>query len=77
MPERQSPHSDNDLIDEMSKAPSQKSSGGGGLAQEVGKRAEEKGATEEVEVERVTGADRPQANARKGRKTTSRMLGGG
>lgn len=75
MPER---HSDNDLIDEMSKAPSQKGSSGGSLAQEVGKRAEEKGATgEEVEVERVTGADRPQANARKGRKTTSRMLGGG
>ncbi|HKT85759.1 MAG TPA: hypothetical protein VJQ77_06720 [Novosphingobium sp.] len=70
-------HSDNDLIDEMSKAPGQKGSAGGDLAQAVGKRAEEKSATEDIEVERVTGADKPQANAQKGRKTTSRMLGGG
>lgn len=74
MPER---HSDKDLIDEMSRAPSQQSSSGGGLAQAVGKRAEEKSATEEIEVERVRGADRPQADPLKGRKTTSRMRGGG
>ena len=41
MPERQSHHPDNELIDEMSKAPSQQSSSGGKLAQEVGKRAEQ------------------------------------
>lgn len=77
MPQRQSRHSDNELIDEMEKAPSQKGSAGGSLAQSVGKRAEEHGETGEIEVERVTGADHPQTNARKGRKTTSRMLGGG
>ena len=76
MPERQSHHPDNELIDEMSKAPSQQSSSGGKLAQEVGKRAEQNeidGAT----VERVTGSDRPRADARKGRKAISRMQGGG
>lgn len=74
MPERRP---DNDLNDGMGKAPSQQGSGGGALAQAVGKRAEEKGATEEVEVERVTGADKPRTDVLKGRKTTSRMRGGG
>ena len=77
MPKRQSRPTDNDLIDQMGKAPSQQGSSGGNLAKSVGKREEEHAATGEAGVERVTGSDHPRSNALKGRKSTSRMLGGG
>lgn len=76
MPKRQSAHPDNDLIDEMGEAPSQQGSAGGNLAADVGSRAEER-QIDHPGFERVTGADHPEANARKGRKAISRMQGGG
>ena len=80
MPDRKSRHPDNDLIDELSDgglpAPAQ---GGStrGLSHDVGTRAELKNSLRgETEPERVTGKDHPGANARKGRKATSRIKGG-
>lgn len=73
MTDRQSRHPDNDLIDAMSDAPGQKSSGGGNLARAVGKRAEARNALEGEVTERVTGSDDPKADERKGGKTLSKL----
>ena len=77
MPERQSRHPDNDLIDSMSDAPGQQSSSGGSVARDVGKRDEVKQVLEGENTERVRGSDNPQADARKGGKTLAEMQGGG
>ncbi|WP_156841010.1 hypothetical protein [Novosphingobium aquimarinum] len=77
MPERQSRHPDNDLIDSMSDAPGPQSSSGGGVARDVGKRDELKQVLEGENTERVRGSDNPQADARKGDKTLSHMQDGG
>lgn len=80
MPERQSRHPDNELIEAASKpaTPSHQGSGGGDLSREVGTRAELNNADgEEPGVERVTGKDNPDADAQKGSKSLSRMQGGG
>ncbi|WP_299307917.1 hypothetical protein [uncultured Croceicoccus sp.] len=72
MPERQSRHPDNDIIDAAQEqaTPSQQGSAGGDLERRVGKRAEEKNAfTPENQVERVTGQDQPAQDAQKGEKT--------
>lgn len=55
MPERQSRHPDNDLIDEMQgETPEQGGSSGGNLQRKVGKRAEEKHVRDDdPKVERV------------------------
>ena len=78
MPERQSPHSDNDLIDEMQaeSTPSQQGSSGGGVNVRVGKRAELKGATDPDNREPVVGSDNPDQDARKGPKTMNAIKKG-
>ncbi|KHK92885.1 hypothetical protein [Novosphingobium malaysiense] len=77
MPQRQSRHPDNELIDSMAEAPSQQSSSGGNVARDVGKRAEEQSLKQGEGVERVTGRDHPAEDARKGGKSLSQMQGGG
>ena len=71
MPERQSRHPDNDLIDEMSEeaTPSQQESSGGRVNVRVGKRAEANRATDPGNREPVVGSDNPEQDARKGPKT--------
>jgi hypothetical protein len=71
MPERQSRHPDNDLIDAVTKeeTPSQASSSGGNVNLRVGKRDELKRATDPDNREPVTGSDNPADDARKGAKT--------
>lgn len=67
------PHSDNELIDEMSEfaTPSQQSSAGGEVNRRVGKRAELNRATDPDNREPVTGSDNPAEDAQKGEKTTA------
>jgi hypothetical protein len=75
MPERQSRHTDNDLIDAAecdSMATAQGSSSGGQVNRRVGSRADEKSAQGVLvgnEVERATGSDNPEQDAQKGEKT--------
>jgi len=71
MPERQSRHPDNDLIDriEEAEAPSQASSSGGNVNRRVGKRDELKRATNPDNREPAVGSDNPEEDARKGEKT--------
>jgi len=78
MPERQSRHGDNKLIDEPVESNAQQGSSGGELGRDVGKRAEEKAALKgDAGVERVHGQDDPEADRKKGPKAISRMRGGG
>ena len=83
MPDRQSRHPDNDIIDqaqEDSTPGAQGSSAGGEVNRRVGSRADEKtaqGKLEGEEVETVTGSDNPEEDARKGPKTAAHMVGGG
>lgn len=83
MPERQSRHPDNDLIDQAeqdSMPGAQGSSAGGEVNRRVGTRGEEKtaqGKLEGKEVERVTGSDNPEEDAKKGPKSLDHMVGGG
>ena len=78
MPERQSRHPDNDLIDSMSdqKTPSQQSSSGGDVNVRVGKRAELNRATDPDNREPATGSDNPEQGARKGPKTMEKIKKG-
>jgi len=83
MPDRQSRHPDNDLIDEMQEEslgnPSDQSSAGGQINRNVGSRAElheAQGTLEGEEVERVTGRDNPKQDARKGNKTFDKIRTG-
>ncbi len=71
MPERQSRHPDNELIDQMTQytTPSQQSSSGGNVSTRVGSRAELVRATEPEHQESVVGSDNPAQDAIKGPKT--------
>ncbi|GMM92859.1 hypothetical protein [Qipengyuania sp. MTN3-11] len=71
MPERQSRHPDNDLIDAMTEnaTPSQQSSSGGEVNRRVGKRGELNRATDPDNREPEVGSDNPQQDAKKGPKT--------
>ena len=75
MPERQSRHPDNDLIEELTdgKTPSQSSSSGGGVARQVGSRAELHRATDPENREPATGSDYPADDAQKGPKTRAAL----
>lgn len=83
MPERQSRHPDNDLIDQAqqdSMPTAQASRAGGEVNRRVGTRAElnaAKGQLEGEEVERATGSDNPSEDAKKGDKSIAHMVGGG
>jgi len=78
MPERQSRHPDNELIDRITEneAPSQASSSGGDVNVRVGKRDELKRATNPDNREPVTGGDNPEEDARKGPKTMEKIKKG-
>ena len=78
MTERQSHRPDNDLIDEMTDAPtpSQSSSSGGEVNRRVGKRAELNRATDPEDREPVVGSDNPEQDATKGRKTMNEIKKG-
>lgn len=71
MPERQSRHPDNDLIDKLQEGetPSQASSSGGNVNRRVGKRDEMKRATNPDNREPATGGDNLEEDARKGEET--------
>ncbi len=71
MPERQSRHPDNAMIDEMTEgaAPSQQGSSGGEVNRRVGKRGEENRARDPANREPEIGSDNPEQDARKGPKT--------
>ena len=75
MPERQSRHPDNELIDAMTDAdtPSQSSSSGGNVNRRVGKRGELNRATDPDNREPEIGSDNPQQDARKGPKTLKKL----
>ncbi|MEQ5789409.1 hypothetical protein J3454_16085 [Erythrobacter sp. NFXS35] len=78
MPDRQSRHPDNDLIDDMTAedTPSQQGSAGGNVARRVGKRGEEKRATDPDNREPVIGSDNPADDAVKGEKTMRKIKSG-
>lgn len=71
MPERQSLHPDNDLIDAMQEGatPSQGSRSGGTVNTRVGTRDELHRATDPDNREPETGSDNPADDAQKGPKT--------
>ncbi|UOR14421.1 hypothetical protein [Qipengyuania aquimaris] len=75
MPERQSMHPDNELIDELTKydTPSQQSSSGGEVNRQVGSRGELNRAFDPDNREPETGADNPAQDAMKGEKTLQAM----
>ena len=78
MPERQSMHPDNDLIDSLTEnpAPSQGSRAGGEVTTNVGTRAEKIRATDPEHEESVVGSDNPAQDAMKGDKTRAAIQGG-
>jgi hypothetical protein len=71
MPERQSRHSDNDLIDRMKEfdTPSQQSSSGGEVNRQVGSRGELNRALNPENREPEIGSDNPAQDAKKGEQT--------
>lgn len=75
MPERQSRHPDNELIDEITEGgtPSQQGSAGGEVNRRVGKRGEENRATDPANREPEVGSDNPAQDAKKGDKTLAAM----
>ncbi|MXP10066.1 hypothetical protein [Pseudoblastomonas halimionae] len=75
MPERQSRHPDNDLIDRITEeeTPSQGSSSGGDVNTRVGSRADLHRATDPDNREPVVGSDNPAEDAKKGDKTLAAM----
>jgi hypothetical protein len=78
MPERQSRHPDNDLIDRMQdeETPSQGSSSGGNVNRRVGKRDELKRATDPENREPAVGSDNPADDERKGEKAMRAIRNG-
>ncbi len=78
MPERQSRHPDNDLINKMQDepTPSHQNASGGNVNTRVGKRAELNRATDPDNREPVTGGDNPEDDARKGPKTMEKIKKG-
>ena len=75
MPERQSMHPDNELIDELTEydTPSQQSSSGGEVNRQVGTRGELNRATDPDNREPEVGSDNPSQDAMKGEKTLAAM----
>ncbi|GGD47155.1 hypothetical protein GRI62_08885 [Erythrobacter arachoides] len=70
MPERQDPHSDKELIDNLTDvSPSQQSRAGGDVAKDVGTRGELNRATDPDNREPVVGSDNPADDEMKGPKT--------
>ena len=71
MPERQSLHPDNKLIDDMQDGatPSQQGRAGGDVPKNVGTRGELNRATDPDHQESVVGSDNPSEDAVKGPKT--------
>ena len=71
MPERQSLHPDNDLIDalEDESTPGHQGRSGGDVNRRVGTRAELHRATDPEDTERAIGSDNPEEDAKKGAKT--------
>lgn len=71
MPERQSMHPDNEMIDKMTEesTPSQQGSAGGEVNRRVGKRGELNRATDPANREPEIGSDNPQQDAQKGPKS--------
>jgi hypothetical protein len=78
MPDRQSRHSDKDLIDDMTAedTPAQQGSAGGNVPRRVGKRGEENRATDPDNREPVVGSDNPAQDAVKGEKTMRKIKSG-
>ena len=78
MPERQSRHPDNELIEEMTEnaTPSQQGSAAGEVNRRVGKRGELNRATDPDNREPVVGSDNPEQDARKGPKTMDAIKSG-
>lgn len=78
MPERQSVHSDNELIAELTEAatPSHQGSSDGLVNVRVGKRAELHRATDPDNREPVIGSDNPVDDERKGPKTLAAIQSG-
>jgi len=78
MTDRQSRHPDNDLIDDLTaeNTPSQQGSAGGNVQRRVGKRGEEKRATDPENREPVLGSDNPADDAVKGDKTMNKIKRG-
>ena len=75
MPERQSIHPDNKLIDEMTEypTPSQRSASGGEVNRQVGTRGELNRALDPDNREPEVGSDNPAQDAMKGEKTRQAM----
>lgn len=78
MPERQSRHPDNDLIDSMTDlpTPSHQGAAGGDVNVRVGKRGEENRATDPDNREPVIGSDNPAEDELKGPKTRAAIQQG-
>ena len=77
MPERQSLHPDNELIDELTSepTPSQQGSAGGVVNTRVGQRADANRSTDPDNREPVVGSDNPADDAQKGPKTLAAIQG--
>lgn len=75
MPERQSMHPDNELIDEITEnaTPSHQGRAGGEVNRQVGTRGELNRATDPDNREPEVGSDNPQQDAMKGEKTLAAM----
>ena len=75
MPERQSMHPDNELIDEMTEypTPSQQGASGGEVNRQVGTRGELNRAFDPDNREPEVGSDNPPQDAMKGEKTRQAM----
>ena len=71
MPERQSRHPDNELIDEITQnpTPDHQGSAEGDVNRRVGSRDELRRVTDPDNREPATGSDNPEQDARKGEKT--------
>ena len=78
MPERQSRHPDNELIDRMTEeaTPSQQGRAEGDVNRRVGARDELNLATDPDNREPATGSDNPEQDARKGEKTMRAIKNG-
>lgn len=78
MPERQSRHPDNDLIDKVTEntTPDQQGSAGGDVNTRVGARADLNRATDPDNREPAVGSDNPEEDARKGEKTMRAIKNG-
>ena len=75
MPERQSRHPDNELIDAMQEGatPSQQGRAGGDVPKSVGTRGEANRAADPENREPVVGSDNPAEDAKKGPKTQAHI----